>query len=247
MKHIIVFLAYSELDIIKTSFDSILSPEFDYFIVENGSKNSESIANYFKDLHKTNSNIKGYIQYTDNLAASALDYFLEDFHGVLSEYDFITITDGDFYVHDVIDMMCEVRSAFTYTDCCVSSVKLYMGNDYSRPMNGFERVIGTDIYDEIQKGRMHQTYNPQPGFTSNCFITFQPAFLDELKKIHYIDTSIYNITVGLCKRWYVTEKHDAYHLTWDLYTDGHPYYEWKKDVINHIWDIKPRVEYKKII
>lgn len=243
-KQLIVFLAYSELDIIKTSFNSILRPEFDYFIVENKSTNSERIADYFIELRRDNPNILGYIQYSDNIAASAIDYFIQDFNELLCKYDYISITDGDFYMYDICDAMKEVRMGFNYTDCIVSSVKLYEGNNYGNPAT---RVVGTDHYIYNQQSKHPESYNPVPGITSNCFITFKPTFLEKLKEIHYIDTTIYQVVESIQGRWYITTKNEAYHLTWDLYIDDHPYFEWKKAVIHNIWDIKPRVEYKQII
>ena len=47
MKHIIVFLAFENLDIVKTSFDSIKTANADFFVIENHSENSHLIKEYF--------------------------------------------------------------------------------------------------------------------------------------------------------------------------------------------------------
>ena len=48
MSHICVFLAFQNVEIIKTSFDSMYVEGVDYFIVENPSENSKQIEEYFK-------------------------------------------------------------------------------------------------------------------------------------------------------------------------------------------------------
>lgn len=47
MKHICVFLAYQNIEHIKTSFESMYLDSVDYFIVENFSENSDSIKEFF--------------------------------------------------------------------------------------------------------------------------------------------------------------------------------------------------------
>jgi hypothetical protein len=242
-KHLIVFLAFSETDIIKTSFDSVCHENFDYFIIENKSENSDKISEYFKEKKYKFDNIKGYIQFEENISATAIDCFLIDFDSFIKNYEYITITDGDFYIYDINDVITENVLAFNNKNCMVSSTPLYMKNNYGDNPN---RVIGTDVYIEKQKERLNISHSHTKGITSNCFLTFKTNNIDFLKTIHYIDTTIHSTVNKLGGDWLVSSKNQAYHLTWDLYIDGNPYYEWKKEVIGNIWQKKPVVNYNKI-
>jgi len=239
--HLIVFLAFSEVDIIKKSFDSVHNEKFDYFIVENKSENSDKIRDYFLQKKQSHSNLVGYIQFVENISATALDCFLEDFDSLIKKYKYLTITDGDFFVYDINDAMEELRKAFHDPRCFVSSIGLYMKNNYT---NNSSRLIGTEHYITDQSARARRTpHSYQVQMTSNCFVTFKTDNLEFLKKIHYIDTKIYSTVGQLGGLWFKCLKNQAYHLTWDLYVDGNPYYEWKKNVLATIWDKKNRTDY----
>ena len=96
MNHICIFFIYHNLDHIIKSFESIQTPNVDYFIIENKSKNSNKIQEYFST--KT---LKGYIQFEKNISNNAIEIFLNDYKELLLEYDYITITDGDLEIKDI--------------------------------------------------------------------------------------------------------------------------------------------------
>lgn len=241
-RHLIVFIAFAQAEIIKTSFDSIYDESFDYFVVENISENSPIIQKYFSYRASSASNIKGYIQFRENISATAMDCFLLDFDNLIRQYDYLTITDGDFFMYDIKDAMAELVLAFQDPKCLVSSVPLYLDNNYDR---GKDRIIGTNVFCEKQKERQFIEHFLYPGITSACFLTFKTNNFDFLKCIHFIDTNIHKKVMSLGGQWLVCEKNQAYHLTWDLYFDGNPYYEWKKAVIHHIWEKVPYVSYNR--
>jgi hypothetical protein len=240
--HLIVFLAFSEVDIIKKSFESIINPSFDYFIVENKSENSKIISKYFINQKSIFNNIKGYIQFKENISATAIDCFLKDFDILIKQYEYVTITDGDFFMFNFKDAMVEVINAFNNPKCFVSSVSLYLANNYGDNSN---RLIGTEYYIKDQNNRASIPYGNIQGITSNCFLTFKTSNMEFLKQIHYVDTHIYSKIHTIDGIWLKTNKNQAYHLTWDLYIDGNPYYEWKKKVIGVIWDKMPEIGYIK--
>ena len=92
-KHICIFFCYEQVDVIKTAFDSNYVEGIDFFVVENGSRNSKEIEQYFQTK-----NLKGYIQFEKNISGNAMNIFLKDYMDLLKGYDDITITDGDFFV-----------------------------------------------------------------------------------------------------------------------------------------------------
>jgi|688.fasta_scaffold395541_2 hypothetical protein len=241
-RHLIVFLAFQQEDIIKKSFDSVYDESFDYFIVENISENSIAIRNYFEGKKQTADNLVGYIQFQQNISATSIDCFLVDFDSLIKQYEYLTITDGDFFMYDIKNAMDELVLAFNNPRCVVSSIPLYLENNYDR---GEHRVVGTDIFLARQKERQSIPLSHYEGITSNCFLTYRTSQIDFLKSIHYIDVYIHNAVLSMGGQWLVCGRNQSYHLTWDLYFDGNPYYEWKKAVIGQIWDRMPIVNYSR--
>lgn len=239
---LIVSIVFQEIDIIKKSFNSIYNSDFDYFIIENKSNNSDEISKYF--LNNNFNNIVGYICFNENISATAVNVFLRDFHSLIKQYEYLIITDGDFYIYDIKDLINENIKAFNNTNCYISSTSLFLENNYTNNKN---RIIGIDNYIKKQKLRNHINHSHKIGITSACFLTFKTSNIEFLKQIHFIDTNIHKKVNQIGGIWLVSQKNQTYHLTWDLYVEGNPYYEWKKQVINDIWKPKPECDYIKYI
>lgn len=240
MKHIIVFLAFENLDIIKNSFNSIKTADADFFVIENHSENSHLIKEYF-----SREKLIGYIQFEKNARANALNVFVRDYYDLLSKYDFITITDGDLFVYDIKETFNEIISAFNHPKCYVSGVSLYQGNSYLKATN---RVVGIQPYINYMMGKANIEPEPIVGKTGCTLLTLSNKTLFLIKDIHFIDTNIFkkaNINGG---ESFMTTKNLAYHLTWDLYFDGNPYYENKKKNLVEIWAYSDEdFKYNKIV
>jgi hypothetical protein len=224
-KHLIVFLAYQHLDIVKRSFESIKNVDADIFIVENKSENSTLIADYFKDHNHI-----GYIQFHENVANSSMNIFINDFWDFINQYEYVTFTDGDLFVYDVKAMFEEIFDAFKYPDVLISSADLWQGNNYQ---NSERLGIGSFIQEmssnEIEFGSIK-------GHTGNFFITLKNKDLGILKQNKlYLDSFIAETVNQLNRAWYKVNKNKVYHLTWDLYYHGNPYFEFKKQVYDKIW------------
>jgi hypothetical protein len=228
MKHIIVFIAFENLDIIKTSFDSLKTANSDFFVVENQSENSNEIKKYFM-----NQKLKGYIQFEKNAAANAMNVFVRDYYELLSQYDFITITDGDLFFYDIKETLKEIITTFERPECYVCGASLYQGNSYLNI--GPNRVIGIQPYIDHMKNKAGVKPVSEVGRTGAYLLTFTNKKLFLIKDIHFIDTNIFNNANKNGGQCFRTTKNVAYHLTWDIYIDGNPYYENKKKNINQIW------------
>jgi sugar O-acyltransferase (sialic acid O-acetyltransferase NeuD family) len=226
MKHICVFLAFKNLEHIKLSFESIQTEDVDYYVLENPSENSTQIFNYFK-----NKNLIGYIRFNENVAANAVNTFIIDYKDLLLKYDYITITDGDIYVYDIKETFKEIKAALDNPNCFISSADLYLANNYD---NNSNRVIGVDKYIEAMKINI-KNFGSILGNTGNFLLTIKKENFGVIENIHYIDSNLKNRLDVLKKDWYKTNKNICYHLTWDLYVDNNPYYEWKKTVYPNIW------------
>jgi hypothetical protein len=86
------------------------------------------------------------------------------------------------------------------------------------------------------------------GMTGHFLVTIQKKDLHVLKDIHYKDVNINNNVNRHGGLWLKTTKNLAYHLTWDKYVEGNPYYEWKTEVYPKIWEKgNEDFKYKKIV
>jgi hypothetical protein len=239
MSHICVFLAFQNIEIIKTSFDSIYKEDIDYFVIENPSENSNQIEKYFKTKK-----LKGYIQFEKNIAANAVNLFIKDYFKLLNSYDYITITDGDLYLYDCNTAFKEIIQNLLKPNTLISSLPLYKGNLYTLPQA--TRKIGIPYYCEFMKNHKVEL-GGICSYSANNLITFKRSTLPLIQDIYYLDTNIRKLVQSKKASWQVAQYSLAYHLTWDEYVDGNPYYEWKKKVISTIWEIKEDSNYKKIV
>lgn len=239
--HLIVLIVFSEFDFIKECFESIYSDKYEYFIIENKSDNTDKISEYF--INTSNKNIVGYISFVENISATAVNVFIRDFDELIKQYKYLTITDGDFFVYNIEDLINENILGLENNKCFVSSTGLFLENNYTNK----KRIIGIDNYINKQKQRLDLPHSHRNGITSNSFLTFKTNNIEFLKEIHYVDTNIHKKVKEIGGNWLVSQKNQTYHLTWDLYIDGNPYYEWKKKVIANIWDPKKECDYIKFI
>lgn len=225
MRQICIFLAYQQIEIIKTSFESLKQMDVDFFIIENNSENSDEIKEYFLQQ-----NLVGYIQFHENAAAQAVTIFMKDYFDFISNYDYITYTDGDFYLHNPKETMSEIINAFNNSGCLISSCALFMGNDYSSKY----RIIGLDNYNKVMEDST-LPFGNIVGQTGGSLITVKRENLSLFTSFHFIDSYLWGRVRDAGGLWFRTTKNLAYHLTWDLYQDGNPYYIWKQQVYPTIW------------
>jgi hypothetical protein len=237
MKHICVFLAYQNFEHIKMSFESMYLDSIDYFIIENKSDKSNEIRNFFESKK-----LKGYIQFQKNIAANAVNIFIKDFYNLLMEYDIITITDGDLYIYNIQDAFLEIINNLLMPGVGISTISLFQDNNYLSS----NRTIGIDNYINKQSTSLAGKI---PTFiqNGNYLSSFKRDDLHILKNIYYQDVKIFEAFIQQNKKSVATSKNLAYHLTWDLYHDNNPYYQYKINVINHIWNILDTSDYIKII
>lgn len=237
-KHICIFLAFQEFDIIRQAFESNYIDDIDFFIIENKSKNSDKIKNYF-----LNKNLIGYIQFEKNISFNAMNIFINDYFEFLKEYDYITFTDGDLFLYNAKDTFQELIYILNNFNSTFVSVPLYLDNHYKSK----NRIIGIDRYNDIMKLRYEKiNYSYLNGHTSNTFITLKNKDLYLIKDIKYIDMYLKKKLDSLNLKWLKIQKNKAYHLTWDLYQEGNKYFEWKKQVIFNIWTDIRFSKYNKI-
>ena len=224
-KHLIVFVAYQHLDIISKSFESIKDVDADIFIVENQSENSREIADYFEDK-----NLVGYIQFHENIANSCMSIFIAHYWELIQQYEYVTLTDGDLYVHDAKAMFNEIFDAFKNPEVIISSADLWQGNNYTNSVRlDLERFVNESKCNRALFGSIQ-------GHTGNFFITIKQQDINLVRQNKiYLDSFLAESVNAMNRTWFKVNRNKVYHLTWDLYYDGNPYFEFKKEVFNKIW------------
>ena len=204
---------------IQQCFDSIYNENIDYFILENKSKYSDKIEEYFKSKK-----LLGYIQAQDNVTHGTVDYFFKNYKELINKYDYMTLTDGDVLVDDIDSLYEEI---ITILDC--NNVKLCCINlDRCNlpPIKGSERWIEDgpnieNIYIKARSGTHMMTFkNDNFNIITNLDKVIDGTVHAKVKSINGILTK--------------TIKNVGTHLTWDYYYDGNEYYEWKK---NNQWTL----------
>jgi hypothetical protein len=240
-KHILIFFCFNNFEHIKISFDSMYNDNIDYFIIENKSKYSEEIKNYF--LEQKKDNIIRYIQFEKNISSNAINIFLKRFGDFLRKYEYVTITDGDYYIHDMKLTMQEIMTAFNHKDCAISSVDIYQGNHTKNP----NKIIGIEPYNDFMKKRESINPNNIIGIGVPSLMTLHKKDLYILESIYYFDGNIRSKVNEVGKSWYITVKNQSYHLTNDLCYDGNEYMDWKKNYGHAIWHITEEANYNILI
>ncbi len=207
MSHIVVFQAFYTLDHIRQSFESMQTEGVDYYVLENLSPYSDSIRDYFMTK-----NLKGYIQFEENIGSNAMNIFLRDKWDILKGYDLITITEGDLYIYNIRSLIEEVRMGLTMPNVKVSAAGLYYGNT---PDSGTSRQIGLDYYLNQQVSAANNPLGNGYGGGGVHFLTFTRDTIDCIRGTYFNDWAIYE-AVNRAGRGVHTNRNKAYHLTWDL-------------------------------
>ena len=252
-KHLIVFLAFREVDIIKKSFESIENVSSDIFVIENKSENSDEIEEYFKSKSES---LIGYIQFNENTENSSIPLFNKAFKDLVKSYEYITYTDGDLYAYDAEEMFREIIEGFKKPHVMVCSSMIWTknhhllenGKDDLKPLE----LRGTfDEFIEEQRNNAREfgcVHVPIGLTTGHFFVTYRNRDLEHIFKIPlYSDGSIYAKTWELKKEWHMTNKNISYHMSWDLYHEDNPYYKWKRENRKTIWRHIKQSDFRVII
>lgn len=150
----VIVLGWLSYDIIRNCLRSInllegVNPQI--YFVENKSKNSDEI----KELILNTENIKGYIQYKENFAASVWKTTLEHFLPKINE-ELVTITDGD-YIFDVDAIDTQYALFEEYDNVGITSQKKsYLGLHQQNARR--EDVRGW--YEGLEAHRNQRIINP---------------------------------------------------------------------------------------
>lgn len=225
-KHICVLICFNNYDHIKSCFESLYNDDIDFFIIENYSKNSDLISDFFM-----NQNIKGYIQFEKNITNKAVSIFVKDYLETLKQYEYITISDCDLTVLNSKNTFGEIKKNLDLDNVAVCCADLDMSN--------LPKIEGSDSW--VPKPR-NITSEYIEGDSGAHLMTIKNENLNLFQVEKFIDSSILNRVFYVNKKWVKTLKNKAYHLTWDLYFHGNEYFEYKKS--NDVWNHNNICDYK---
>lgn len=204
----------------------------DYFIVENRSPNSPQIEAFFL-LQR----LKGYIQFEKNIADNAVKIFFRDYEPLLKQYQYISFSDADLLISNTTDTFQEIWQILQHTEVGVCTVELKMDNfphHIAKPSDWLPSPTKAmpDYVECLTGSHLLTLKNENIDILLNA-----PKALDN-------DFRMACASKGL--KWVRTKVSKAYHLTWDYYHEGHPYYEFRKNNPN-IFNQKNTCNYKIIV
>jgi hypothetical protein len=217
---------------IKTCFDSIYSADVDYYVLENKSKNSEQIAEYFLSRP-----IKGYLQFEENIADNAMKVFLAENESLLRQYKYVTLSDCDLQVDNIQNTWQEIRKILELPRIGICAIDLKLDNfphDVAKPGDWLpSHIAETPDYIEVNTG--------------GHLMSMKSENLDiVLKSRKAVDVCFREIVIWLKLKWVKTKINKAKHLTWDYYHVGTEYYNFR--IANpHIFNQNRTCPYKRLL
>jgi len=196
-------------------FDSIYVDYIDYVVLENYSKNSDQIKDYFKGKR-----IITHLRSEENVTHGTMDYFLENYKELIKEYEYLILTDADLLVEDIDSYIDEAKSVLDMEKVMVCGISLCLNN---LPLDHHPESINW-----VPKGVVYNKYIISVTGTHMLLIKNKDLnVLFELKNI--IDSSLWEKVCEKDGLWVRTLKNKAKHLTWDYYYPGNEYYEYKRN------------------
>jgi hypothetical protein len=215
MKHACILFCFNNYEHIVKSYESLKTPNVDFFVLENKSNSSSKIESYFKSQ-----DIKGYIQFQSNISNNAIPIYFRDYKHLFTEYDYLTFTDCDIELESSQDTFSEIIKNLNIEGVGMSCVDLSMEN---LPLHipGSEGWIPgprniTEEFIECPTGGQLMTLKKS---NFNIFFNTNP----------FVDGTLLSVIYSQGLIWVKTKVSKAKHLTWDLYREDEEYYKFKKN------------------
>lgn len=234
MKHLCILFAYKNVDHIKQCFESLYLKDIEFWVVENNSKNSGQIQEYFKSTGK----IKRYFYFKENITCNAVKRIITEYSEEIQNFDFFTVTDCDLLIDDAEETFTEIRKNALFEEVAFSCIDLKMENFPHNIPGSWEwlppAISHTEEYIECPTG-VH-------------LMTIRKGMLNFILDVpHMTDAMMFNIARSNNKKWVKTINNKAYHLTWDLYTPNNLYFKEKAAMTHESWYHNKMCEYVEVI
>lgn len=236
--YILVFFDYETT---KKSLDFFTqySDRLDIRIVENHSDFTEShIKPYIMSLLEQET-ISNYYLFDENIGFNAIEKVMVQDSEYLNEHEYFMITDGDLTSKDSDWLDEQINILKNNPEVIVSGVKLDMSNLPSE-----DKYPGANNWVPPAKEIEGKNYlDGQTGWVLTMLKTdyfFLILRLIKQSGEQLSDFRVYKYALTINKKWVRTKKTEAYHLTWDTYSQlDHPYTKWKTShTYTEIWDHK---------
>lgn len=215
-------LTYFDTEIIQQTLDNLIkNDQLELHIVENASETTPLNKLFCLNLLKEK-RIASYSLMDENISINALELILLDSKAKIEAAEFVLITDGDMTVQDPLWLQEEInilRNEPTVFSC---GIRLSLEN---LPIHTFPEadkwvpppIQENNLYTEQLSG-VHLLL-----IRSKDFLSFIDYMLKRGKSC--LDAELHQYCYQILqKKWAITKKAQAYHLTWDRYADlNHPY------------------------
>ncbi|MCB0255129.1 MAG: hypothetical protein KDI55_15510 [Anaerolineae bacterium] len=218
-------LIYYDFATIKASLDFLLNHKdcLDLIVIENPSEYTEtSIKSYLQDLVASRA-ITGYYLFDHNISNNAFEVVLDTNRIDTDSAAYVLVTDGDLVVDNDDWLTEEIAILENNPDVGVCTVRLNLDN---LPFHVFP-----DAHEWLSPIVEHDDYGEVVDHTgvylvlmrSNEFVQFLEYRMQ--RRLRFKDSVLKEFcTEVLGKKWAVTKRSQARHLTWDTYHDvDNPY------------------------
>jgi len=221
-------LIFDQIDIIKQSIDFLCgySDRLDIIVIENPSPQSPEIKKYIQTLGDQKL-IKRHYLFSKNITGNAYTAVLAAESNLIKKSRFVILTDGDLKSSDDFWLDEEIAILNNHRDVFACGISLDKSN---LPIKTFPEAKGWIPDDDAAYDDYYQTW------TGGHLLMLRGAELYNFlewrarKNLSFVDGNMHMYCREINKHWARTKKSQAYHLTWDLYTDlNHPYTRMKTD------------------
>lgn len=196
-------------------FNSVYRDNIDYVILENPSKNSPQIEDFFKDKK-----ILKHLRSDENITHGTVDHFFKTDSDLIKKYDYLILTDGDILVYDFDSYLQEAKEILERKEVYVCGIELSSDN---LPIKSHpESIHWVPNGPKIDNKYMEVATGTHMLVIKNKYF----HLLLEMKNI--IDVFFYEKIYKNSGVWARTIINKGKHLTWDYYYPGNEYYEYKR-------------------
>lgn len=242
-------LVFFDDEVAKKSLDFLTkySDRLDIRVIENYSENTETkFKPYITDLLEKRK-ISKYYLFDENIGFNAIEKVVEAESEYLQKHEYFMITDGDLTSNDNnwIDEQIDILKK--NPEVIISGVKLDMSN-----LPSLDKYPDADRW--VPPARQLEGKNYLDGQTGWVLTLLKTDYFFLIKRLmkrdqqQLSDGRIFRYTSYIDKKWVRTKETQAYHLTWDTYSQlDHPYTIWKTaQTYDSVWSHKKYCKYTLI-
>lgn len=221
-------LIYGEASVIRRSLDSItgLSDYLDIVLIENPSDQTPEVSTFIQHL-ADKGKISAHYLFDHNISNNAYNTVLTAELARIRRSPFVIVSDGDLEINKPKRWLHEAEQVMKHSEVFACGISLSKANLPLKAFPEADQWIPPDI----------NSSGPYIEARTGCHLLFfrgkeLAKFLDwsHHQKSFFVDGELHRFCYEVLGKKWARTKNEAYHITWDLYSDtSHPYTRQKLD------------------